>query len=460
MSKILIVDDELNILTSLARGLKLEGYYALTASNGKDALEIIAKEDVGLVLLDIVMPKMDGIETLMKIKELNPELTVIMMSAQEEIEVAVKSMELGAKKYLVKPAKLDEIIETINPFLSKENTFVSVAKSGQSGRSPYRQRKHGDVVDAIIGKSPEIQQVRTQIQLVASSDERVLIFGENGTGKELVARAIHRNSHRKSQPLIEVNCAAIPEELVESELFGHERGAFTGATERRIGKFEQADKGTLFLDEIGDMSLRTQAKVLRVLETGRFERVGGNRTIKVDVRVIAASNKNLQEGMAHGNFREDLFYRLNVIPIYVPPLRERKNDISLLVKYFANEFQKDSIIPTKTIDRSAIDVMQEYSWPGNVRELKNVVVRLLVMTTRDLIVAEDVARILGLTQTISSNRADDEKSLKAMVEKAEAKFIMDALQANDWNVSQTARKLKIERSNLYKKFRKYGIVKR
>ncbi len=453
---ILIVDDEKNALSSVSRGLKLEGYTALTASSGEEAVEVCTAEAVDLVLLDIIMPGgMNGIETLKKLRQTQPDLNVVMMSAQQDIETAVKAMELGARNYLVKPKSVSEILQTVNPFLelsrlSREN---EVLKS-QIG-----------VKDEMIGKGGAIQQLRTQIGQVASSDLSVLITGENGTGKQLVADAIHQQSQRNRRPFISLNCAALPDELIESELFGHERGAFTGAAHQRRGKFELADGGTLFLDEIGDMSLKAQAKVLRVLEYGEIQRLGGSQTLHVDVRVIAATNKSLDKEIEDGAFRQDLYYRLNVVPIIVAPLRNRLDDLPLLVQHFVERFHRDNARSPKTIAPSAIRVMESYDWPGNIRELKNIVERLLIMAPHEVIVSDDVTAILPVTPeavteidaTSISLQPQSSNSLQKMVDEAEKSFVLQALEANRWNVKQTAEQLKIERSNFYKKLTKYNI---
>lgn len=453
---ILIVDDEKNALASVSQGLKLEGYTALTASSGEEAVEICASKAVDLVLLDIIMPGgMNGIETLTKLRRAHPDLNVVMMSAQQDIETAVKAMELGARNYLVKPKTVSQILHTANPFLelsrlSRENELLK----SQIG-----------VKDEMIGKGGAIQQLRAQIGQVASSELSVLITGENGTGKQLVADAIHQQSQRNRKPFISLNCAALPEELIESELFGHERGAFTGAAHQRRGKFELADGGTLFLDEIGDMSLKAQAKVLRVLEYGEIQRLGGSQTLHVDVRVIAATNKALEKEIEAGTFRQDLYYRLNVVPISVAPLQNRLDDLPLLVQHFIDRFHRDNARSPKTIASSAIRVMQSYDWPGNIRELKNIVERLLIMVPHDVISADDVTAVLPVTQeavahidaTPISLQPQSNSSLQKMVDEAEKSFVLQALEVNHWNVKQTAEQLKIERSNFYKKLSKYNI---
>ncbi|MDE0301517.1 MAG: sigma-54 dependent transcriptional regulator [Candidatus Poribacteria bacterium] len=453
---ILIVDDEKNALASVSQGLKLEGYTSLTASSGEEAVEVCASEAVDLVLLDIIMPGgMNGIETLTKLRQAQPDLNVVMMSAQKEIGTAVKAMELGARNYLEKPKTVSEILLAVSPYLEL---------SRLSRENEVLKSQIGDK-DEMIGAGGTTQQLRSQIGQVASSDLSVLITGENGTGKQLVADGIHQQSQRNRKPFISLNCAALPDELIESELFGHERGAFTGAAHQRRGKFELADGGTLFLDEIGDMSLKAQAKVLRVLEYGEIQRLGGSQTLHVDVRVIAATNKDLEKEIGDGTFRQDLYYRLNVVPIYVPPLRNRQDDLPQLVQYFVLRFHRDNARSTKTIDPSAIRVMQSYDWPGNIRELKNIVERLLIMVPRDVITANDVTAVLPVTREVVAQidsmsinlQPQSNSSLQKMVDEAEKNLVLQALEDNRWNVKQTAEQLKIERSNFYKKLAKYNI---
>ena len=468
METILIVDDEKNTLKMLSQGLKMRGYQALTAASGEEALQQCIKSDVDLVLLDIRMENgMDGVQTLVKLRERYPKLNVVMMSAQQDIEIAVTTMELGAKRYITKPISIDKILSSVQPFLdisrlSQENEIL------KSQITP---------TDEMVGESAVISHLRLQIERVAGSKLGVLISGENGTGKQLVANAIHRQSRRAAKTFIPLNCAALPDELIESELFGHERGAFTGADSRRQGRFELAHGGTIFLDEIGDMSLKAQAKVLRVIETGEVERLGGNQIRTVDVRIIAATNKHLPEEIENGRFRRDLFYRLNVVPITVPPLRERTEDIPLLVKYFAERLQLNIASTPKVIDPGAYAVFQSYSWPGNIRELKNIVERLLIMVNRDVVMAPDVAEALSLipqptslypTSSATLNQGALQSSLGIplykpgtalgeMMDTAEAQCILAALEENKWNIRRTAEALEVERSNLYKKMNRYGI---
>jgi two-component system nitrogen regulation response regulator NtrX len=377
---ILIVDDEPSILQSLSGLLSDEGFDVLTAPNGYEALKVVDSESPDLVLLDIWMPGIDGIETLKEIKKDNPFIPVIIITGHGTIETAVKATKLGAFDLIEKPLSIDKIIVTINHALNfrrleEENRYL---------------RKKTIEKHSISGSSPAITVLKKQIMVAAPTEAWIMITGENGTGKELVARTIHQLSSRAAQPLVDVNCAAIPEEFIESELFGHEKGAFTGATSKKIGKFERATSGIIFFDEIGDMSLKTQSKILRVLQEQKIQRVGGDRILSIDVRVIAASNKNLEKEIEHGQFREDLYYRLNVIPIEVPPLRERSEDIPELVEIFLGICSTQSRTKKKSISTKALETLAGYKWPGNVRELKNLVERLVIMTDGDLIDVSDI----------------------------------------------------------------------
>ena len=455
MSTILIVDDEKNILKMLSQGLRIKGYNTLTAASGEKALQLCVSQDIDLVLLDIMMENgIDGIQTLIKILEQHPHLNVVMMSAQQDIEIAVKTMELGAKHYITKPVSLDKILSNIEPFLE----LSRLAKENEILKSKIV------VDDEMVGESAAVFKLRSEIHQVAASDLGVLISGENGTGKQLVANAIHRHSKRSNKPFIPLNCAALPEELVESELFGHERGAFTGADSMRQGRFELADGGTLFLDEIGDMTLKAQAKVLRVLEYGEVERLGSQQIRNVDVRIIAATNKNLPDEITRGLFRTDLYYRLKIVPIEVPPLRERIEDIPILVKYFAERLQMNMASAPKAFASEAYPVFQSYRWPGNIRELKNIVERLLIMVNKEIILPDDVIGVLPIDkdqmQMLDSAAAYQPNTpLSTLVDSAEAECILAALRENDWNIRKTAEVLEVERSNLYKKMSKYNIVR-
>ncbi|MDL1963660.1 MAG: sigma-54 dependent transcriptional regulator [Deltaproteobacteria bacterium] len=444
---ILIVDDEPSILQSLSGLLADEGFEIKTATNGYEGLKIIEEGSPDLVLLDIWMPGIDGIETLKEIKKNYPTIPVIIITGHGTIETAVKAIKLGAYDLIEKPLSIDKVIVTINNALNfrrleEENRYL---------------RKKTIEKNSITGNSPRTKVLKKQIALVAPTDTWILITGENGTGKELVARTIHQLSSRVDQPLIDVTCAAIPEELIESELFGHEKGAFSGATSKKRGKFELANNGTLFLDEIGDMSLKTQAKILRVLQEQQFQRVGGGRILSVNVRVIAASNKDLEQEIEKGNFREDLYYRLNVIPVEVPSLRERSEDIPLLVATFFAECAKQNRSTKKTMTKEAIELMHAYSWPGNVRELKNLVERLAIMVERDVVDVSDVPppyhpETMEKTKSFEKQffLMDDLKDAKGAFEKA---FIQRKLLQNKNNISKTAKAIGVKQSYLNKKMK-------
>ena len=444
---ILIVDDERAIQRALRGVLEDEGYRVTAVGTGADALKAVADEMPDLVFLDIFMSHMDGLETLAELKRLRPEATVVMISGHGTIETAVKATRLGAYDFIEKP-------------LSLEKTLITVSRSLEHGRLERENaslRARLEERTEIIGESDVMRRLREHIATAAPSTGRVLIHGENGSGKELVARAIHALSARRDAPFVEVNCAAIPEELIESELFGHERGAFTGALARRRGKFETADNGTVFLDEIGDMSLKTQAKVLRALEEQAFERVGGRETLKVDVRVIAASNRDLPALIAQGAFREDLFYRLNVIPIEVPPLRARTEDVPALVEHFIRVFCAENGKRLKTVAPGALTWFMTYEWPGNVRELRNMVERLVIMVPGDTIGPDDLPPPLR-PKGEAASAVSDGKPLKEARDGFERAYILAELRAQDWNMTRTAERLGIERSHLYRKIRAYGII--
>jgi two-component system nitrogen regulation response regulator NtrX len=446
---ILIVDDERAIQATLRGVLEDEGYRVSAVGSAPDALARLADETPDLIFLDIWMPGMDGLEALAEIKQRRPEATVVMISGHGTIETAVKATKLGAYDFIEKP-------------LSLEKTLLAVSRALDHSRLEREIRVLREQLDRgqeIVGKSTLIEELRGQIAVAAPTNGRVLIHGENGAGKELVARAIHTQSTRRDAPFVEVNCAAIPEELIESELFGHERGAFTGAVSRHRGKFETANGGTIFLDEIGDMSLKTQAKVLRVLEEQAFERVGGKDTIQVDVRVLAASNQDLKEQIAQGRFREDLFYRLAVIPIEVPPLRRRKEDIPALVEYFIALFSAQNGKRPKVVSVEALAYFLAYDWPGNVRELRNMVERLVIMTPRDVIGPEDLPPPLRPKEPAAgAEEVQREKTLKEARDSFERAYILAELRGHEGNVTRTAEKLGIERSHLYRKLKSYGIT--
>lgn len=445
---ILAVDDEVAILDSLSGILSDEGFEILTASNGYEALKIIEEESPDLVLLDIWMPGIDGIETLREIKRTNPFLQVVIISGHGTIETAVQATKLGAYDFIEKPLSIEKVVVTINNALNfrrleEENRFL---------------RKKTLEKHSITGNCPSIQALKKQIAVAAPTNAWILITGENGTGKELVARTIHQMSQRADQPLIDVNCAAIPDELIESELFGHEKGAYTGASSRKRGKFEVANGGTIFLDEIGDMSLKTQAKILRILQEQKFERVGGTRTLTVDVRVIAASNKDLNREIEKGTFREDLYYRLNVIPIEVPSLRNRTEDIPLLVETFLKEFAEEGHCGLKTMTPQAVEHLKVYPWPGNVRELKNLVERLAIMTESEVIDEGDIPSSYKCQEVMTPEVGlFDVDFLKEAKKRFEKMYILRKLSENENNISQTADSIGIERSHLHKKIKSLGL---
>jgi two-component system nitrogen regulation response regulator NtrX len=446
---VLVVDDEQSILQSLQGILSDEGLEVITAASGPVAIDKIDEVMPDIVLLDIWMPDMDGIETLVKIKASHSGLPVVMMSGHGTIETAVKATKLGAYDFIEKPLSLEKVLLSINNALDYSRLEEEVSLLREKAQDRYR----------ITGESDAIKQLKEQIRVVAPTNAWVLISGENGTGKELVAHTIHRLSKRSQMPLVEVNCAAIPEELIESELFGHEKGAFTGATTMKKGKFDLAHEGTLFLDEIGDMSLKAQSKTLRILQEQKFERVGGSRTIRVDVRVVAATNKDLEAEIEKGRFRDDLYYRLNVIPIRVPPLRERAEDIPALVDEFLKEISANINLEQKSLSAEALQKMQRYHWPGNIRELKNLVERLVIMTQGKEIGASDIPPPYARepyheTAIASSLQANTFKEAKESFERA---YITRKLQEYKWNISQTADAIGIERSNLHKKIKAYGL---
>ena len=445
---ILIVDDEHAIQASLRGVLEDEGYRVTAVGNGADALRVLADETPDLVFLDIWMPGRDGLDTLGEIKRLRPEPAVIMISGHATIETAVKATRLGAYDFIEKPLSLEKVLLTATHALE----HARLARENETLRARLDRRFE------ITGDSPVIRALRDQIALAAPTMGRVLVHGENGSGKELVARAIHALSARADQALVEVNCAAIPEELIESELFGHEKGAFTGALARRRGRFELADGGTLFLDEVGDMSLNTQAKVLRALEEQSFERIGGKETVKVDVRVIAASNRDLAALIAEGRFREDLYYRLNVIPIEVPPLRARREDIPLLVEHFLAMFCAENGKRPKRVSAEALAYFVGYDWPGNVRELRNMVERLVIMTPGDAIAPDDLPAPLRPRSEAPLVTHARERTLREARDNFERAYILAELRAHDWNMTRTAERLGIERSHLYRKVRAYRIT--
>jgi two-component system nitrogen regulation response regulator NtrX len=446
------VDDEKDIRISLTGILEDEGYQVVTAASGAEALEKLREDLADLVLLDIWMPGMDGLETLEKIKNLLPNITVIMISGHGTIETAVRATKLGAFDFIEKPLSLDKVLIAVSNALLMKDLYTENAELKRVAGNEHE----------LIGGTAVMAALREQIMRVAPTNASVLVSGANGTGKELVARSIHYYSQRQDKAFIAINCAAIPEELIESELFGHEKGAFTGALAQKKGRFDLADGGTLFLDEIGDMSLKTQAKVLRILQERCFERVGGTRLVMVDVRIIAATNKELDEEIRQGRFREDLYYRLNVVPFRVPALRERSDDIPLLVQHFIDLFYRKEGREPKQFDPAALEVLKRYHWPGNVRELKNIIERILIMSSGRSITSDDIPDLQGghgesLSSCPTLEGALGQSTLREAREEFEREFIIQKLEENDWNISRTAETIELERSNLHRKIKSYGI---
>ena len=451
-ARVLLIDDDAGIRESMRMPLEYEGYEYSDAASAEEGLAAIARESPDIVFLDIKMPGMDGLEALTRIKANDEALPVVMISAHGNAQVGMEATKRGADDFIEKPFGAERLLVTIKNVLSqstlrKENTTLKRAVEAR-----YQ----------MVGESAGLRQIGDAIKRAAPTNATVLILGESGAGKELVARAIHRNSLRSRERFIQVNCAAIPEELIESELFGHEKGSFTGATEKQIGKFEQADRGTIFLDEVGDMSPKTQAKVLRVLQEGEVERLGSSRTIKVDVRVIAATNKDLEAEIEKGTFREDLFFRLSVIPILVPPLRERRDDIPPLVRHFADIFSREHSRRPQRFTAAALEHMKKARWKGNVRELRNTVERLIIMTpgeTIDVDDLQDIVRIESRPSAPDNGGGDKERpgTLREFKEVAERAFLVEKLREHNWNISKTAEVIGTPRSNLYKKLEQYGI---
>ena len=447
--RILVVDDDEGVREAIKMTLEYEGYECLFGRSGQEGLDLIARESPDLVLLDVKMPGMDGLEVLRRMRERGDTIPVIVISGHGTISTAVEATKQGAFAFLEKGFEGDVLKLNLRNALAQHRLATEV--------SSYREL--AEIRHEMVGDSPALREVTEAISRAAPTNSTVLIQGDSGVGKELVARAIHRNSRRGRERFVQVNCAALPEELIESELFGHERGAFTGATQKQIGKFEQADRGTIFLDEVGDMSLRTQAKVLRVLQEGEVERLGSARTIKVDVRVIAATNRRLEEAIDDSTFREDLFFRLSVIPIRVPPLRDRREDIPRLVEHFAGLFCRENNFKPKRFTPTAIELLMQERWRGNVRELRNTVERLLVMTPGETIDTAEVRAVLpgepaGGTVAPAAARAATLREFKEVVERA---FIVEKLREHGWNISKTAEVIDTPRSNLYKKLEQYQI---
>ena len=462
-ASILIVDDEVSILNSLSSILEDEGYEVSVAKSGVEALKLCAATAPELMMLDIWMPEMDGLETLRRLRELVPNTQVMMMSGHGSIETAVRDIKLGAYDYIEKPLSLENVTLRVKHALDQHR----LEQENRTLRTKVERKFE------LVGRAPAMQQLKQIIETAGPTNSRVLIGGENGTGKELVARAIHQHSARVERPFVAVNCAAIPETLIESELFGHERGSFSGATTMKRGQFEQADSGTLFLDEIADMSLSTQAKVLRALQEQQFTRVGGTKLIKVDVRVLAASNKDLLKEIDKGTFREDLFYRLNVVPIVVPALRDRREDIPLLVRHFLHVHAEEQGLKLKQVSPEAMDVFMQYEWPGNIRELRNLIERLMIMVPGTVIEAAHASVALQVRPTQSANQSASGgahqmnsllnrhyDSLRDARNAFEKEFIARKLREHHWNISRTAEDLQIERSHLHRKIKLLDVEMR
>ena len=460
--RILVIDDEAAIRDSLRMILEYEDYEFVGASNGPDAIALVQRDRPDLVLLDIKMPGMDGMEVLRKLHALDETLPIVTISGHGTTATAVEAIRSGAIDFLDKPLSSERVLVTVQNALRQ-----SALRSENRDLKLAMEAKY-----EIVGDSPALRGVLEAVKRAAPTNATVLLLGESGVGKELVARTVHRNSPRAGQRFVQVNCAAIPEELIESELFGHEKGSFTGATEKQIGKFEQADRGTIFLDEVGDMSARTQAKVLRVLQEQEVERLGSARTIKVDVRVIAATNKDLEQAIQRGEFRDDLYFRLNVIPIVVPPLRARTEDIPQLVQTFAKRMSDEHNLKPKRFDPRAIEALQRYRWRGNIRELRNTVERLLIMTPGDVVRVEDlpaeirgsglpveaaVAQVGAAAGPAPGAPAAPTGTLREFKDAAERAYLVQKLRENNWNISKTAELIDTPRSNLYKKLEQYGI---
>ncbi len=448
--RILVIDDEAAIRDSLRMILEYEGYDCLLAPTGPDGIAMIEKDAPDLVFLDIKMPNMDGLEALERIRAINETIPVVMISGHATVSTAVEATKKGAFDFIEKPLASDRVLLTVRNAVDQhrlKDENVTLKRAAEARHE-------------MVGESESLKAVREAIGRAAPTNATVLILGESGVGKELVARAIHRNSLRSRERFVQVNCAAIPEELIESELFGHEKGSFTGATEKQIGKFEQADRGTIFLDEVGDMSAKTQAKVLRVLQEGEVERLGSSKTMKVDVRVIAATNKDLESEIEEGKFREDLYFRLSVIPIYVPPLRERPEDIPALVRHFIELFGREGSFKPRRFSPAALDLLQQHRWKGNIRELRNTIERLLIMSRGDVIDVPDLRDVVRTeSRAVVSADAPREKpgTLREFKEATERTFLVEKLRENAWNISRTAEVIGTPRSNLYKKLEQYQI---
>jgi len=451
MAKILIVDDEESIGGALQQVFEYEGHQVQVARNGPDGLSMAERVPPDVIFLDVKMPGMDGLEVLDRVRSEDPQALVVMISGHGTIDTAVEATRKGAYDFLEKPLDTDRLLVTLRNALAVKGLSDSVERLLSEVESRHE----------IVGSSFPIRQVLERVERVGPTEARVLITGENGTGKELVARAIHRLSSRSEENFVEVNCAAIPSELIESELFGHIKGSFTGAVADRAGKFEQAHRGSLFLDEVGDMSLAAQAKVLRALEQSIVTRVGSSKSVEVDVRVVAATNKELETEIQEGRFREDLYYRLNVVPIEVPPLRDRREDIPMLVRHFVGLLERNDRVTPREISKGALERLQLLEWPGNVRELRNTVERLLILSGGDIVEVDDVEYLAtgGLGGSSLGEEILQASSFSEFKDKAERAYLLQRLREHDWNVSETARTIGMPRSNLYKKIERYEMVR-
>jgi two-component system response regulator AtoC len=451
---ILVVDDEESVRKLLTAVLKREGYHVESAADGQDAIQKFCIVKPHVVLMDIRMPVMDGIAAFKEMKKKHQGVTVILMTAFAAVETAVEAIKLGAFDYLIKPFDIEEVTLLVNRAIQIQRMEKEITVLHRKLNDSYR-------IDKVLTNSPKVEELYRVIDKVAQSNASVLITGESGTGKELIANTIHYNSPRRKGPFIKINCSALPEGLLESELFGHEKGAFTGAVMRRAGRFEQADRGTLFLDEIGEISTKLQVKLLRVLQEREFERVGGNETVKIDIRVIAATNRNLEEMVKNGQFRQDLYYRMNVVCLNAIPLRERKEDIRLLADHFLQKFSSENDREILSFDGEAIAALEEYDWPGNVRELINVIERAVIMSTGSVMFREDLPEYLHKTSATARNEIEKSNflghTLKEMIKEEECKLIKQALLSNKGNKMKTAKELGISRRALIYKTQEYGI---
>ena len=441
---VLIVDDESSIRDSLRMILEYEDYRVFEAASGGDAIDQIRRSPPDAVLLDIKMPEMDGLEVLQTLQDRGYTMPIIVITGHGDVSTAIEATRRGAYDFFEKPLERDRVL------LSLRNAVESYRLQQDSASIRFDP-------DELVGSSETMQRLRQTIDKAAPSNASVLIMGESGTGKELVARALHRQSSRAGKPIVHVNCAAIPEELIESELFGHEKGSFTGAVRKQLGKFVAADTGTIFLDEIGDMSARTQAKVLRVLQSGEVEPVGAQQVVTVDVRVLAATNRDLEKEMTEGRFREDLYYRLNVVPIFTPALRDHLDDLPELVNYFVRRYAQENNAKPKAFSPEALDFLRGLPWKGNIRELKNVLERVLILGAEDPVTAAEMTVTSGSQKQDMDSIISSAKTLKSFRESAERLFLIDQLERNDWNVTKTAKSIATPRSNLYKKMEQYGI---